>query len=142
MAPSTRPRALIHALAGLLALSLPLAALADEAPRVLRSTFTTSITDREPADQIDTVTGDLRRVYYFLEVAGLSGRELTVQWEHEGEPVAEVQLPVDASPWRTWSSKRLSPEVKGLWRVVVSVDDQVLSAEELVQSEQLPRWPQ
>lgn len=136
-------RAAAWALAVLAALPFALAAApaaAQAEARVLRATFTTAVQAREPVDQVDTLNADVPRIVYFLEVAGLQGRTLTVHWRHEEREVARVELPVGGTPWRTWSSKELQPADAGRWQVVVTVDERVLRHDAFEYSAQMPRW--
>jgi hypothetical protein len=44
---------------------------------------------------------------------------ITHVWYFENKELARVRLDVSSSDWRTWSSKRIMPQWKGLWRVEV-----------------------
>lgn len=88
---------------------------------VARAIFTSAIVDREPVDQLDTITTALPRVYFFSDLRGLAGQIVTHRWEYNGQVMAEVKFKVGGGPrWRVYSSKNLLPEWTGEWTVVVS----------------------
>jgi type II secretory pathway predicted ATPase ExeA len=101
-----------------------------QSEHVARAQFASGIEDREPIDRVGPVVYSngkhLRRLYYFSEVKGLQGQEITHRWEHEGETLAEVSFPIGGNRWRVYSSKRLIPPMAGDWRVVVSSEGEAL----------------
>jgi hypothetical protein len=90
---------------------------------IARAQFTTGIQAREPIDRIDSVVytegQQLKRVFYFTELRDLKGETIIHRWEHEGEVVAEVKFNVRGNRWRVYSSKYLTPQMTGQWRVIV-----------------------
>lgn len=105
-------------------------ATAAEPGTIARSAFTTAVVDREPTDQITTLTNDRERVFFFTELRGFEGRTVTHRWEFSGEPVAEVYFQVGGPRWRVFSSKNLPTEAVGEWAVsIVDEDNQVLRTE-------------
>ncbi len=86
---------------------------------VARATFTSSIQEREPTDQLSTLTNDNDQIYYFTELRGMAGHSVTHRWEHDGKVVAEVPFDVGGDRWRVYSSKRLDPSWTGEWRASV-----------------------
>ena len=92
------------------------------AENVVRASVTTSIVDREPVDSVDTVTNEQELIFFFTEIADLSGGTITHRWEYNDEIMAEVPLEIGGSRWRTHSSKRLFKGWIGEWTVSV-VDD-------------------
>ncbi|GMR20431.1 MAG: hypothetical protein BMS9Abin36_1026 [Gammaproteobacteria bacterium] len=86
---------------------------------VARATFTSAIQEREPADQLSTLTNDNDQIYYFTELRGMAGHSVTHRWEHDGKVVAEVPFDVGGDRWRVYSSKRLDPSWTGEWRASV-----------------------
>jgi hypothetical protein len=87
--------------------------------QVARAVFTTGVADREPADQITSLTNDVRQVYFFTELTGLEGQPIAHKWEYAGEVKAAVTFDVKAPRWRVWSSKTLDPSWTGEWTVSV-----------------------
>jgi Protein of unknown function (DUF2914) len=90
---------------------------------IARAQFTTGIEAREPIDRIESVVftegQQLKRLFYFTELRDLKGETIIHRWEHEGEVVAEVKFNVRGNRWRVYSSKYLSPQMTGQWRVIV-----------------------
>lgn len=95
-------------------------------PSVARAQFTSAVMDREPVDELRTASVGSGRVRFFTELRGLEGREVVHRWEHRGQVMAEVVIPVGADRWRAWSSKRLLPAWTGIWQVSVVTDGEVL----------------
>lgn len=87
--------------------------------KVARAVFTTSVADREPADQITSLKNDVQQVYFYTELTGLEGQSVAHKWEHAGEVKAAVTFDVKAPRWRAWSSKNLDPSWTGEWTVSV-----------------------
>jgi len=87
--------------------------------KVVRAVFTTSVANREPADQITSLKNDVQQVYFYTELTGLEGQSVAHKWEHAGEVKAAVTFDVNAPRWRVWSSKQLDPSWTGEWTVSV-----------------------
>jgi hypothetical protein len=88
---------------------------------VARAIFTTGIADREPVDQLETVSTNVERLFFFSDLRGLAGQIVTHRWEYAGQVMAEVTFKVgNGARWRVYSSKNLLPEWTGAWTVVVS----------------------
>ena len=89
--------------------------------RVARAIFTSAIVDREPVDDLSTVSGGTQRVFFFTDLRELAGQIVTHRWEYNGNVMAEVTFKVgDGARWRVYSSKNLLPDWTGQWTVVVS----------------------
>lgn len=95
------------------------AASAPASDKVARAMFTTGVADREPADQITSLTNDVPQVYFYTELTGLEGQSVAHKWEYAGEVKAAVTFDVKAPRWRVWSSKQLDPSWTGEWTVSV-----------------------
>ena len=98
-------------------------AIAKPGGEVARSAFTTMIDDREPVDSVEQIPTDDNKIMFFTELTGMSGHKAIHRWMHNDEIMAEIGFNVGGDRWRVWSSKNLSPELKGLWTVEV-LDDQ------------------
>jgi hypothetical protein len=91
---------------------------------VARAIFTTAIADREPVDQIETLSTSVDRVFFFTDLRELGGQIVTHRWEFAGKVMAEVTFKVgNGTRWRVYSSKNLLPDWTGTWTVVVSNQD-------------------
>jgi RND family efflux transporter MFP subunit len=91
----------------------------DPVGRVVRATFTSGVTKREPVDSVETFPNDRDRVLFFTELHGMQGQTVTHRWEFNGRVVAEVPFEVRGWRWRVYSSKGLLPGQLGEWRVSV-----------------------
>jgi hypothetical protein len=120
----------------------------DEAPSlaplsadaVARGTFTTAVESREPVDSITALGSNQERVFYFTELVGIGGREVTHRWDYQGEVVAEVPFAVGGPRWRAYSSKTLHKGQLGEWTVtVVDETGAVLRTDNLVYEAAAPQ---
>jgi hypothetical protein len=86
---------------------------------VARASFTTAVQEREPVDNINAISNDNTRIYYFSEIRGMAGHTVTHRWEHDGKVMAEVPFNIGGDRWRAYSSKNLDPSWTGEWKVSV-----------------------
>lgn len=86
---------------------------------VVRSAFTREIEEREPMENLESLTNDNDQVKFFTELRDMSGQTAIHRWEYDGKVVAEVEFNVKGPRWRVWSSKSLVPEWTGDWKVSV-----------------------
>jgi hypothetical protein len=99
---------------------------------VTRSAFTTEVADREPTEDLQNLTNDSGHVKFFTELRDMSGQTAIHRWEYDGKVVAEVAFDVKGSRWRVWSSKNLSSDLTGDWKVsVVNGAGEVISEKNL-----------
>ena len=94
-------------------------AAAEPPEHVKRGIFTFGIEEREPINDLDSVSTDSTRVVFFTELVELAGTSVTHRWVYEGETMAEVPFQVGGARWRVYSSKKLLPEWTGEWKVQV-----------------------
>jgi hypothetical protein len=86
---------------------------------VVRAVFATEVKDRAPVDEITQTGTDVKKLFFFTELKGLSDQEVTHRWEYQGKVMSEVKLPIKAARWRVWSSKTFNPGWVGEWKVSV-----------------------
>ncbi len=86
---------------------------------VRRSIITTGVINKEPVSNLQQVSNELSRVYYFTELRGLKGHTITHRWEYNGKLMAEVSFEIGAQRWRTWSTKNMQSNWMGAWQVSV-----------------------
>lgn len=86
---------------------------------VARSVVTTSVVDREPANDLDKVPAADSKILFFTELRGMAGQTIKHRWMHNGEQIAEVSFKVGGPRWRVWSSKTMMPSWQGEWTVQV-----------------------
>ena len=89
---------------------------------IKRAGFTSAIEEREPVDDVDSLTADGARIFYFTEIVNMQGRVITHRWIYEDKTMAEVTFQIGGPRWRVYSSKNLLPKWIGVWKVEV-VDD-------------------
>jgi hypothetical protein len=99
---------------------------------VSRSMFTSAIENREPVDEVVQVDSNMPRVYFFTELEGMEGQQVTHRWVYQGQVMGEVSFQVGGPRWRVHSSKNLMPEWTGIWEVqVVDAAGNVLDSRQL-----------
>ncbi len=109
---------------------------------VARAVFTSEVVDREPTDELDQLTTDYGRVYFFTELVGVEGYTLTHRWQYGGEVIAEVPFEIGGPRWRVYSSKDLLPGWIGEWTVtVVDASGNVLAQHTLEYLQPVPAAP-
>jgi len=86
---------------------------------VVRSAFTRDVEEREPTEDLQKLTNENGQVKFFTELRDMSGQTAMHRWEYEGKVVAEVAFDVKGPRWRVWSSKSLTPQWTGDWKVSV-----------------------
>ena len=86
---------------------------------VKRAVFTFGIEEREPINDLDSVSTDSTRVYFFTEIVGQAGTSVTHRWVYNGKTMAEVPFQIGGERWRVYSSKKLISEWTGTWKVEV-----------------------
>jgi len=109
---------------------------------VARSVVTTSVVDREPANDLKQVPVSDNTVIFFTELRGMAGQTVKHRWMHNGEQMAEVSFNVGGSRWRVWSSKKMIPEWQGEWTVqVVDSNDQMVAEKSFTYGEAASEVP-
>ena len=86
---------------------------------VARAQFTDAVVDREPTNQIRTLTNDQEQIYFYTDLRDMAGQRVVHRWEYNGTVFAEVPFDVGGDRWRVWSSKNFVPEWVGTWTVSV-----------------------
>lgn len=89
--------------------------------KVSRSAFSTAVENREPVDDISSLSNDHRQIVFFSELTDLNGQTVSHRWERDGQVMADVAFEVRGPRWRVWSSKKLEPSWIG--QLSVSVVD-------------------
>jgi hypothetical protein len=87
------------------------------AGEVSRAQFTSAIIEREPVDQLTTLSTSKTQVYYFSELLNLQGHTVTHQWIYNYKVLFEKPFAVGSTRWRVWSNKTLRPGWSGTWTV-------------------------
>jgi len=79
-----------------------------------------SVVDRQPQDTGTAFPADVGQIVLWTRVSGAGADEVIHHvWFHGDGQVADVELRLGGSPWRTWSRKTIPPEATGAWSVEV-----------------------
>ena len=111
-------------------LCLPLMISAQESPslEVAVAAVSQDVIDREPVDAGISFPASVGTLYCFTKITGAqSPTQITHVWYFGATERARVELDVNLSSWRTWSTKIIQAHEVGSWRVdVVDVKGTVL----------------
>lgn len=78
------------------------------------------VVDREPVDAGVSFAASVGTLYCFTKITGAQEpTQITHVWYFGAEERARVELDVNSSNWRTWSSKIIQNHEVGSWRVDV-----------------------
>ena len=115
----------------LIALIVPSVSVAANDIEISRSVFCTSLVDREPANDLESVPYGEKTVYFFTEIMNANATAVTHLWTYNDIEIARVKLNVGSDNWRTWSSKQIWHLTSGQLKV------QVLDADDLILAEKI-----
>ena len=108
--------------AGLLAFTCvaawPVAAVAQIS---VEAVIATEIVDRQPVGADSTFAADVGRVFCWMRVTGAPEQGTTLHhvWIRDEQEMADIELNIGGSSWRTWSNKAVPPEWAGDWHVEI-----------------------
>lgn len=119
--------------AGLLIAAAPVVAQTDEAaapdssvenviatPLAVSAVVASGVEEREPIGEAASFPTTTARVYCWTVVTGaVDSTNITHTWYLDTVMVQQIELPVKASPWRTWSYKSIDESMVGAWRVEI-----------------------
>lgn len=95
---------------------------------VAEISITTNIENRVPLDPAEKFTVGVEKLYCYTKiVGGTEGSRITHRWKKGDEIMANINLNVNGSPWRTFSSKNIMKEWTGNWTVEVLDGETVLT---------------
>jgi hypothetical protein len=110
---------------------------------VRRAVFTTNVVDREPVDELKSLTTDANKIYFFTEIVDFAGGTITHRWVYGGETAAEVTFDIGGPRWRVYSSKNLTLDRAGTWTVeIVDGKGNTLDRAEFVYSKKEQSTPE
>jgi hypothetical protein len=79
-----------------------------------------SVVDRVPQDSGTTFPADVGELVLWTRVTGAAAESVIHHvWMRGEEQVADIELRIGGSPWRTWSRKTIPADWTGAWRVEV-----------------------
>ena len=115
-----------------LALIVPSAVFAANEVDIDRAVFCTSLDDREPANELESVPYGEKNVYFFTKILNANATVVTHLWTYNDIEIARVQLNVGSDQWRTWSSKQIWHLTPGELKVQVLDADNLILAEKIL----------
>lgn len=96
---------------------------------VQKAQFTSGVENHEPKDNLDTLSNDQTRVFFYAVLVNLQGQEVTFRWSYNDVTQAEVKQTPSSMRYRTNTSKTLDPSKLGTWKVeVVDASGNVLTS--------------
>ena len=80
-----------------------------------------SIEERQPVGADTAFVKTVGQLYCFVKVTGESDTtSIYHTWFYNDKEMAKVELSIKSKTWRTWSSKRITEDWVGNWKVEVS----------------------
>lgn len=91
-----------------------------QAALTVEAVLARSVVERVPQDTGTAFSADVGELILWTRVSGGTADDrIHHVWFHGDTQVADVELHVGGSPWRTWSRKTVSPQATGAWSVEV-----------------------
>ncbi len=87
---------------------------------IKRFVLAAAVRDKEPVGTLADITlnrDNTATLYAYSEVVNRKDDTLRYVWTLNGRKVAEVKVPVWSNRWRSYSSKFVTENMKGEWRV-------------------------
>lgn len=92
--------------------------------------FCKEIADRTPVEINEVFVQGTEKVFCYTKIKGAAYPvKIYHVWSFNGEDISEVELEVGSASWRTWSSKKIFKDQKGLWTVKVVLENNDLLME-------------
>ena len=88
--------------------------------RIAEMAVTTKIVRGNPIDSVHRISSaSVKALYCFTRLTSETGNETAIKhvWYKDDEKVAEYELPVKGTKWRTYSMKSVMKGMSGDWRV-------------------------
>jgi hypothetical protein len=96
---------------------------------VQKAQFTSGVENHEPKDNLDSLSNDQTRIFFYAVLVNLQGQEVTFRWSYNDVTQAEVKQTPTSGRYRTNTSKTLDPSKLGTWKVeVVDASGNVLTS--------------
>lgn len=96
---------------------------------VQKDQFTSGVENHEPKDNLDSLSNDQTRIFFYAVLVNLQGQEVTFRWSYNDVTQAEVKQTPSSMRYRTNTSKTLDPSKLGTWKVeVVDASGNVLTS--------------
>ncbi len=96
-------------------------------PTIQKAVICEGVENRNPWGIRQLFPSNIGTLYCFTHITNIPS-EGTIHhiWYFGNVEIARVDLSISPPQWRTWSSKIILPEMKGIWRVEVVYGDYVL----------------
>ncbi len=94
--------------------------VSDDHVHVTRAQLTHAVKQREPVDEVSRLQLEPEghtNIYFYVELNGLAGQYVSVNWYFKDELVTATRLRVGGKNWRTYASKLFNQKNAGQWRV-------------------------
>jgi hypothetical protein len=122
----------------ILVLLQPFAVIAQDISSVTvnEMVFCRGIDQKKPVDISTHFPDSVERVFCYTKLSNTQDHtSISHVWYYNDTQMAIVDLAVNASSWRTWSSKRIVKEWAGTWRVdIISASGKIICSDEFVVS--------
>jgi hypothetical protein len=96
-----------------------------------RAIFTTQIQNKEPVDNLQSISPIAQQVSFFTELRNLTGKVATHRWSVEGKEIYKKDFSIGANRWRVWTTKTITPYSGKVVVVQILVDGLVITQETL-----------
>ena len=96
-------------------------------PTIQKAVICEGVENRTPWGIRQLFPSNIDTLYCFTHLTNIpSEGNIHHIWYHGNVEIASVELSISPPQWRTWSTKIIPPELKGIWRVEVVYGDYVL----------------
>lgn len=90
------------------------------AQNVVQFDFATDVKDRQPVGVDTAFSANVGKIFCFTRIQGAADTsQIAHVWYYKEEEKARINLDVESSDWRTWSSKSILESWTGRWRVLI-----------------------
>ncbi|HUL61315.1 MAG TPA: DUF2914 domain-containing protein [Anaeromyxobacteraceae bacterium] len=94
------------------------------------------VEDQELVGAGTAFRSSVEKIFCWTKVTGGARQKIAHVWYRDGRKVAEVRLPLQHETTRTWSYRKVGPELAGAWKVeVIGPEGGVLRTLEFTLSE-------
>ena len=89
---------------------------------IARGQFTSEVSDREPANEVNSVkVGE--QIVFFTDIRNMEGKTVTHRWVQEGEELFSMNFNIGGNRWRVWTTKNIYDWNVGDMQVIVEDED-------------------
>ena len=88
----------------------------------------TAVADRQLTGSAESFPVSAGTLYCYMKISNAADTQIEHVWYKGEAEMARVKLNVGGSPWRTWSSKKVTEDAAGDWRCDIVQDGAVLKS--------------